>query len=107
MDFLEAFGSKPSLCLQTHRTDFSSNSSVLPYYSVNIPSAVKINRKSKNVSFNLHQLIIFHREKGQSYRQIAAMLNFKKSTVADIINRFKNEDRIDALPQRWSVKINK
>lgn len=64
-----------------------------------------MSRKSKNVSFDLRQLVIFHREKGNSYRQIAAILNLKKSTVADIVNRYKNENRIESLPQSGRPKI--
>ena len=100
------FDSKRSLCLQVRCIGFSTQPPVLPYNSVIIPSfTVKMYRKSKNISFNLRQLVIFHREKGKSYRQIAAILDLKKSTVADIVNRYKNEDRIESLPQSGRRKI--
>ena len=56
-------------------------------------------RRGKNTSFEKIQLIIFHKEKGKSCRQIAEMLNMKKSTVSDIIVRFRDEDRIHLMPQ--------
>lgn len=46
----------------------------------------------KNTSFDLRQLAIFHYAKGKSYREIGKLLNIGKSTVADIIKRFKEED---------------
>lgn len=52
-------------------------------------------RKGKNTLVEMQQLVIFHREKGKSYREISKLSNINKSTVADIIKRFKNEDRID------------
>ena len=33
------------------------------------------------------------------------MLDLKRSTVADIVNRYKNEDRIESLPQSGRRKI--
>ena len=55
--------------------------------------------KGKNTSFNIRQLIIFHREQGKSYRQISSMLGVSKSTVADIIWRFRTAKRIESVPQ--------
>lgn len=40
------------------------------------------------------QLVIFHREKGKTIKDICAIVNMKKSTVYDIIKRCDNEDRI-------------
>lgn len=53
-----------------------------------------------NNSFNIRQLVIFHSVNRKSYRQIAAMLNLSKSTVEGIIKRFKQEDRIESIPQK-------
>ena len=52
----------------------------------------------KNVSFEKRQLVIFHYEKGNSYRKIGEMLRLSKSMVGDIVQRYKNEDRI--LPKK-------
>lgn len=62
-------------------------------------------RKGKNTTFNVRQLVIFHREKGKSYRQISDMLNISKSTVADIIRRCNTEDRIESIPQSGRPKV--
>ncbi|CAK9813888.1 Transposable element Tc1 transposase [Anthophora plagiata] len=56
-------------------------------------------RKSKNTSFDMRQLVIFHHEKGKSIRKIADLLNISKSTIWDIVRRYKNEDRIESIPQ--------
>lgn len=56
--------------------------------------------RKTNTSFDIRQLVIFHNEKGKSFRKIAAMLNISKSTVGDIVRRFKVEDRIDSIPQK-------
>ena len=64
--------------------------------------SAKIGRKS-NI-FDTRQLVIFHCENGKLYREIAAMLNLSKSTVADIIRRFKHEDRIESIPQTGRSK---
>lgn len=61
--------------------------------------------KSKNTSFDVRQLVIFHREKGKSYRKIGALLNLSKSTVMDIIRRFQREDRIESIPQTGRPRI--
>lgn len=62
-------------------------------------------RKSKNTSFDVRQLVIFHREKGKFYREIGALLNLSKSTVADIIKSYNREDRIASIPQKRRPKI--
>jgi DNA-binding MarR family transcriptional regulator len=41
--------------------------------------------KSKNISFNRRQLVIFSREKGKSFRKIGTLLNLSKATVTEII----------------------
>ena len=53
-------------------------------------------RRGKESSFEQRQLVIWHHAKGKTYRAIASMLKMKKSTVADIIKRFKDEDRIES-----------
>lgn len=58
-----------------------------------------------NTSFNIRQLVIFHNANRKSYRQIAAMLNLRKSTVGDIIKRFKQGDRIESIPKRTAKKV--
>lgn len=61
--------------------------------------------KGKNTSFDLRQLVIYHNAKGKSYREITEMLKIPKSTVADIIKRFRDEDRIDSIPQKGRPKV--
>ncbi len=56
-------------------------------------------RKGKNLTFELRQLVIYHTERGVSVRKIAEMLNMCRSTVSDIIKRFKREDRIESRKQ--------
>ena len=46
-------------------------------------------RKVKQTTFNQRQLVIFHHEKGQTIRKIAHLLQMKRSTVSDIILRYK------------------
>lgn len=55
--------------------------------SITTLTFVKMSRKNKNTSFNIRQVIIFHREQRKSYR-ISSMLNVSKSAVADFIRRF-------------------
>lgn len=62
-------------------------------------------RKGKNISFHVRQLVIFHREKGKSYREIGRLLNLSKSTVRDIIKRYTDEDRIESIPQKGRPKL--
>ena len=62
-------------------------------------------RKGKNTTFEQRQLVIFHQAKGRTERQIAQILNMCKSTVHDIISRFKKEDRIDSIPQKGRPEI--
>ncbi len=56
-------------------------------------------RKGKNSNFELRQLVIYHNAQGVSVRKIAEMLNICRSTVSDIIKRFKCEDRINSRKQ--------
>lgn len=64
-----------------------------------------MNRSGKNTSFDQRQLVIFHFAKGKTNREISELLNIPKSTVGDIIRRYKNEDRIDSVPQNGRPKI--
>lgn len=61
-------------------------------------------RKNKNTSFDKRQLVIYHRQNGYTYEKIGHMLKMSKSTVGDIVGRFKNEDRIDFIPQTGRPK---
>lgn len=62
-------------------------------------------RKGKNTSFEIRQLVIYHKEKGTSYREIAKLLNVSKSPVADIVHRYIHEDRIDSIRQKGRPKL--
>lgn len=46
----------------------------------------------KNTTVDTRQLVIFHRGKGETYREIGAALRVIPSTVADIIRRFHSEN---------------
>lgn len=46
-------------------------------------------------TYEQRQLVIFHNAKGKSYQEIAELLCMRKSTVGNIVRRFKNEDRIE------------
>lgn len=48
----------------------------------------------KNTSTNIRSLVIYHREKGKTIRDIGELLNVSRSTVFDICNRYYSEDRI-------------
>ena len=63
-----------------------------------------MSRKSVNTSSEIRQLVIFNNAKGLSERKIAAILNIPKSTVHDILHRFKEENRIDSIPQKGKSK---
>ncbi|XP_070529853.1 uncharacterized protein [Cardiocondyla obscurior] len=65
----------------------------------------KMGRKRKNTSFDMRQLVIFHCEKGKSIRAISNMLRIAKSTVGDIIKRYRKEDRILSKPNSGHPKI--
>lgn len=49
----------------------------------------------KSSSFDKIQLVIWHYEKGKTHREIQALLQIPRSTVGDIILRYKNEDRLE------------
>lgn len=51
-------------------------------------------RKGQNSSFDKRHFVIYHREKGKNYREIAQLLIMEKSTVANIIKKYKEEDCI-------------
>lgn len=55
-------------------------------------------RKGKNTTFEQRQLVIYHQAKGKTEREIAELLLMPRSTIGNIIRRFKNEDRIDLKP---------
>ena len=64
----------------------------------------EMGRRGKNSTFQMRQLVIFHHAKGKTCREIADLLNMKKSTVSDIC-RFRYEDRIENLPQSGRPKV--
>ncbi|KAJ4426552.1 hypothetical protein ANN_27366 [Periplaneta americana] len=64
----------------------------------------KMGRKGKQTTFNQRLLVIFHHEKGKTIRNIADLIQMKRSTVSDIILRYKNEDRIELRKQKVSEK---
>lgn len=51
-------------------------------------------RKGQNSSFDKRHLVIYHREKGKNYREIAQLLIMKKSAVTNITKKYKEEDCI-------------
>ena len=51
--------------------------------------------RARNTNFDKRQLVIFHREKDFTYREIANLLCMKKSTVADVVKRYRKKNRID------------
>lgn len=51
-------------------------------------------RKGQNSSFDKRHLVIYHRERGKNYREIAQLLIMKKDTVANIIKKYEEEDCI-------------
>lgn len=55
--------------------------------------------RGRNTSFDKQQLVIFNYEKGKSHRQIANLYGHEEKTVANIITRYKKEDRIK-IPKR-------
>ncbi|XP_076395357.1 uncharacterized protein LOC143265686 [Megachile rotundata] len=61
--------------------------------------------KSKNTSLDIRQLVIFHRGKGKSYLEIGKLLNISQSSVANIIQRYKYEDRIVSIPQKGRPRV--
>ena len=56
-------------------------------------------RKGANTSFDKRQFVIFHRSKGKSGDEISELLNIPRSTVYNILKRFKKEDRIESKKQ--------
>lgn len=63
-----------------------------------------MSRRGRNTNFYKQQLVIFNYEKGKSHRQIANLLDMKKNTVANIITRYKKEDRIK-IPKRRRTRL--
>lgn len=61
-------------------------------------------RKNKNTTFDVRQLVIFHHANGKSYNEIRKLVNLSKSTVGDIVRRYKNEDRIESKLQTGRPK---
>ena len=48
--------------------------------------------------------VIYHHEKGLKYTEMAKMLRLSKSTVRDIVRRYRDEDRIESIPQKGQPK---
>ena len=61
-------------------------------------------RRGKNTTFDQQQLVIYHHEKGLKYTEIAKMLRLSKSTVRDIVRRYRDEDRIESITQKGQPK---
>ena len=62
--------------------------------------------RQANISFNIRQLVIFHRDKGKSYNEIGKILSLSKSTVADIVKSFNNDKgRIESISQSDRPKV--
>ncbi len=57
-----------------------------------------MSRKGKNTSSEVRQLVIFNYAKGKSGNAISRLLNLPRSTICDILKRFK-EDRIESHQQ--------
>lgn len=47
----------------------------------------------------MRRLVIFHRGKGETYREIGAALRVIPSTVADIVRRFHSENCVESIAQ--------
>lgn len=62
-------------------------------------------RKGANTTFDQRQLVIYHHTKGKTERELSDFLKIPRSTIGDIIRRFKNEDRIDSKPNPGRPKI--
>lgn len=56
-------------------------------------------RKRKNTSISVRSLVIFHREKGKTLREIGRILNLSHSTVQYICKRYYLDDRIEDKPR--------
>lgn len=57
-------------------------------------------RKNKQqTSFDRGQLEILNYAKGFSYRQISTLFNLSKNTVANILKRFTEDNRMKLIPQ--------
>lgn len=52
--------------------------------------------RGKETTFEQRQLVIFHHANGKTIRKISEMLQITRSTVGNIVMRYKNEDRIDS-----------
>ena len=57
----------------------------------------KLGRRGKNSTFEQRKLVIFHYERGTTCREIANLLDMKKSSIGKIICRYKNEDRTETF----------
>lgn len=63
-----------------------------------------MSRSGENTTFEMRQLVIMHNEREKSIREIATLLKIPKSTVCDIIQRFKHDDRIDSTIYKGAPK---
>lgn len=61
-------------------------------------------RRSKNVAWNVRQLIIYNREKGHSIRKLAEMFAMPKSTVGKIVRQFDTEGRTESIRHKGRPK---
>ena len=52
-------------------------------------------RSLQNTSFNRIQLVVFHHENGETEREIEKLLSIPRSTIGNIIRRYKNENRLE------------
>ncbi|XP_078038058.1 uncharacterized protein LOC144470594 [Augochlora pura] len=60
-------------------------------------------RQGASTVFDAESLVFVR--KRQSYREIGKLLNLNKSTAADIIRRYKDEDRIESIAQELQPRL--
>lgn len=63
-----------------------------------------MSRKGKNTTIEERNLVIFHHKEKKSYSEIAKVVRLPRSTVATIIHRYKNEDRVASIKQTGRPK---
>lgn len=59
----------------------------------------------QEISLEVRKLVIFHRNKGKTYRKIGEILKLSFSTVRNIINRHLYEDRVENAARSGRPKV--
>ena len=63
-----------------------------------------MSRKKSEISINVRKLVIFHWNRGKSERKIGEIMNVSKSTVHNIISKYKKTNSVESKPRAGRLR---